>query len=183
MYKRQTLHIVLADGASVPSVSAGVISAVRALDPAIPPPTVRLLSDEQRIVLVPARLGAGLTGAFGGLALLLAAVGIFGVAAFDVSLRRRELGIRSALGAPASSILRAVLGETVRTVLAGAVVGLALAMVLGRLLSSQLYGVSAIDPATFLVTPLVLVVVAVAATLAPAHRAVRIDPADALREG
>ena len=178
-----TLHIVLADGASVPSVSAGVISAVRALDPAIPPPTVRLLSDEQRIVLVPARLGAGLTGAFGGLALLLAAVGIFGVAAFDVSLRRRELGIRSALGAPASSILRAVLGETVRTVLAGAVVGLALAMVLGRLLSSQLYGVSAIDPATFLVTPLVLVVVAVAATLAPAHRAVRIDPADALREG
>jgi predicted permease len=178
-----TLHVVMAPGAAVANVSAGIVAAVRALDPAIPPPAVRLLADEQRIVLLPARLGAGLTGAFGALALLLAAVGIFGVAAFDVSLRRREMGIRSALGAPASSILQTVLGETARTVVTGAAIGLTLAMVLGRVLSSQLYGVSAVDPMTFLLTPLVLVVVAVAATLAPAYRAVRIDPADALREG
>ncbi|MBL0170448.1 MAG: ABC transporter permease [Gemmatimonadaceae bacterium] len=177
------LHGVLAPGASVPGVSRRIVEALRAIDPAVPPPTVRRLTDAQRIVLLPAQLGAALTGVFGGLALLLAAVGIFGVAAFDVSQRTRELGIRSALGAPAAAILRVVLSDTVRTVLVAGAVGVTLAMALGRVLSSQLYGVSAFDPVTFVATPLLLALVAAVAALVPARRALRVDPAVALREG
>lgn len=132
---------------------------------------------------LPAQLGAALTGLFGGIALLLAAVGIFGVAAFDVAQRTRELGIRSALGAPAAAILRLVLRDTVRTVAIGGAVGLALAVALGTVLRSQLYGVSALDPVTIVATPLLLALVAVAAAMVPARRAARIDPAVALRDG
>lgn len=177
------LHVVLAPGASVPVVSRRIVETLRALDPAVPPPTVRRLTDAQRVVLLPAQLGAALTGVFGGLALLLAAIGIFGVAAFDVSQRTRELGIRSALGAPTAAILRVVLSDTVRTVVIGGSVGIALALALGRVLSSQLYGVSAVDPFTFVVTPLLLALVAAAATFVPAPRAVSVDPAVALCEG
>ncbi len=177
------LHVVLAPGASVPVVSRRIVETLRALDPAVPPPTVRRLTDAQRVVLLPAQLGAALTGVFGGLALLLAAIGIFGVAAFEVSQRTRELGIRSALGAPAAAILRVVLSDTVRTVVIGGSVGIALALALGRVLSSQLYGVSAVDPFTFVVTPVLLALVAAAATFVPARRAVSVDPAVALREG
>ncbi|MEQ1692560.1 MAG: ABC transporter permease [Gemmatimonas sp.] len=178
-----TLHVVLAPGTSVPAVSRGIVAAMRALDPSVPPPAVRLLVDAQRVVLLPAQLGGAFTGAFGGLALLLAAVGIFGVAAFEVSQRRREIGIRAALGAPTTAILRTILGETLRTVLIGGIVGLGLALAVGRLVSSQLYGVGALDPVTFIGTPILLLLIAAAATLVPARRAVAVDPVVALREG
>ena len=115
------------------------------------------------------------------LALLLASVGIFGGAAFEVSQRTRELGVRSALGAPASAILRVVLGDTMRTVLVGGVLGIVLALGAARLLAGQLYGVGAADPLTFIATPLLLMGVALVATLEPARRATRVDPAEALR--
>jgi ABC-type antimicrobial peptide transport system permease subunit len=175
------VHLRLTSGTTVAAITRDVVGIVRSLDPAIAPPTVRLLEDEQRIVLLPAKLGAGLTGAFGGLALLLAAVGIFGVAAFAVAQRTRELGIRSALGAQTGRLVSSVLAETVRTVVIGASVGLVLAVGLSRLLASQLTGVETFDPPTFIGTPVLLVLVAVIATAVPARRAARVNPVEALR--
>jgi predicted permease len=175
------VHLRLTSGTTVAAITRDVVGIVRSLDPAIAPPTVRLLEDEQRIVLLPAKLGAGLTGAFGGLALLLAGVGIFGVAAFAVAQRTRELGIRSALGAQTGRLVSSVLAETVRTVVIGASVGLVLAVGLSRLLASQLTGVETFDPPTFIGTPVLLVLVAVIATAVPARRAARVNPVEALR--
>jgi predicted permease len=171
----------LREGAPPVAVTRAIMTTVRALDPALAPPTVKPMDEEQRIVLLPARLGAGLTGAFGTLALLLAAVGIFGVAAYAVAQRQREIGIRSALGARTASIIRTVLGDTVVTVAVGGAIGLLLAAGAGKLLSSQLYGVGAFDPVTFVATPLVLGLVAFAASFVPARRAARVDPVIALR--
>jgi ABC-type antimicrobial peptide transport system permease subunit len=120
-------------------------------------------------------------GGFGAMALLLASVGIFGVAAFAVAQRTRELGIRSALGARPRALIGTVLGETARTVTAGALVGIALAGGSSQLLRSQLYGVGALDPLTSILVPLVLGLVAVLAAAIPAWRAVRVDPVTALR--
>lgn len=177
-----TVQARLAPGASESEAARAIVAAVRQLDPAVPPPRVRSLVDDQRIVLLPARMSAAFTGSLGALALLLAAVGIFGVAAFEVSQRTRELGIRAALGAPASAMLRSVLGETVVTVVVGGAAGLALAVGFAQVIESQLYGVGPVDPLTFLSVPLVLVAVAVAATIVPARRAMRMDPAVALRQ-
>jgi ABC-type antimicrobial peptide transport system permease subunit len=175
------VHLRLASGVTPVSITRDVVGAVRLLDPSLPPPTVRALEEEQRIVLLPAQIGAGLTGAFGMLALLLAGVGIFGVAAFAVAQRTRELGIRSALGAQAPRLVLGVLTDTVRTVAIGGAAGLLLALGLARLLSSQLYGVSAFDPVIFVSAPLLLILVSTIATLIPAQRAARVNPVDALR--
>jgi len=176
-----TVHLRLAPGTTTASIASVVVRAVRDLDPSLPPPLVRPLEDEQRIVLLPAQLGAGLTGSFGTLALLLAGVGIFGVAAFAVAQRTREIGIRSALGARNADLVLGVLSDTVRTVAIGGAVGLALALGLSRLLASQLYGIGALDPVTFAGTPLLLAAVAVIAAAVPARRAIRVNPVDALR--
>jgi predicted permease len=154
---------------------------VHDLDPRLPPPTVALLQDDMRIVLLPAQLAAGLLGAFGLLALLIASVGIYGVASYEVAQRTRELGIRAAMGATARDLVRLVLGESMRVVGIGALIGLGLALGAARLLASQLYGVGAADPVTFLAMPAFLALVAVVATLIPARRATRVDPVDALR--
>jgi putative ABC transport system permease protein len=128
------------------------------------------------------RFRAGLVGAFAGLAMVLSAVGIFGVLAFSVSRRMREFGIRSALGAQAGDILRMVLAGGLRIVALGVAIGLAAAAGLTRSLGSLLFGVKPIDPVTFLAASAVLSVVALIACAAPAIRAVRVDPGVALRQ-
>jgi ABC-type antimicrobial peptide transport system permease subunit len=132
-------------------------------------------------VLLPSELGAGLLGVFGLLALLLASVGIYGVTSYAVAQRTREMGIRSALGATAQDLVLLLAHQSMRVVLIGAGIGLVLALAAAQLLTSQLYGVSATDPLTFLAMPTALLLVALLATLVPARRATRIDPADALR--
>ena len=154
---------------------------VRELDPQLPPVAAVSLADDMRVSLLPAQLGAPLLGAFGALALLLASVGIYGVTSYSVAQRTRELGIRSALGATARDVLRMILAQTLRVVLIGATIGLAAALGVARLISSQLYGVGPTDPATFIGMPAFLVGVALLATLVPARRATRIDPVEALR--
>lgn len=122
-----------------------------------------------------------LAGVFAGAALLLAAVGIYGLVAHSVSLRTHEIGIRIALGAQKSDVLRLILGEGARLAGIGLAIGIALSFAVTRLISSLLFGVTATDPLTFLVVALVLCAVALLACYIPARRAMRLDPIESLR--
>jgi predicted permease len=127
------------------------------------------------------RLLAKLSAFFGGLALLLASVGLYGVLSYSIARRTNEIGIRMALGAQQSTVLVMVLRETLVMLLVGITVGVALSFSLTRLVSSQLYGLKATDPITIMVAGVVLAAVAMLAGYLPARRASRVDPLDALR--
>ena len=131
--------------------------------------------------ILPTRIGAVVLGAFGALALLLAAIGLYGVVAYSVSRRTREVGIRIALGAQRSEILRTMAARGGRLAVAGLVIGGLLATVVGNLLESMLYGVSTIDAIAFAVATVVMLLVAALANLIPAAGATRVDPVRALR--
>ena len=122
-----------------------------------------------------------LVGVFALVALALAAVGVYGVMAYSVRERTQEIGVRMALGATAASVLRLVLGQALRLVVIGVVAGLVAAGALTRLLERLLYQVEPLDPWTFAVTALVLLVVATVASYVPARRGMRMAPVDALR--
>jgi putative ABC transport system permease protein len=119
---------------------------------------------------------------FSGIALLLASVGIYGVMSYSVTQRARELGVRIALGARRADVLRLVLRQGMTLSLLGIAIGVGAALVLTRVIESQLFGVRASDPLTFLSVALLLGGTALAANLIPAVRAMRVDPAVVLRE-
>jgi putative ABC transport system permease protein len=127
------------------------------------------------------RLGATMFTLFGGLALLVAAIGLYGVIAYSVTQRLHEMGVRVALGAKTGDLLRLVVGEGIRVALLGIVLGAAGAFVAGKLIASLLFGVPAGDPVTFGIVALVLLATAILASLVPAWRASRVDPNLALR--
>ena len=131
--------------------------------------------------VAPTRIGAMVLGAFGALALLLAAVGLYGVVAYSVSRRTREVGIRIALGAERWQVLRMILGQGGRLALAGVALGALAAAGVARVLDSLLYGVSGFDPLAYGAAAGVLLLVAFAANLVPALAAARVDPVRALR--
>ena len=118
---------------------------------------------------------------FGGLAMLLAAVGLYGVMAFLVSQRAREIGIRLALGAQRRGVLKLIIGDAVQVAALGVVIGVLLALVATQGLASLLYGIEPWDPATFATIAALLILVACAASWLPARRAAAVDPAIALR--
>jgi putative ABC transport system permease protein len=128
------------------------------------------------------RLSMILLGAFSAIAMLLASIGIYGVLAYSVTQRSRELGIRMALGAARGRVLRLVIGQGMALAGIGIGVGLVGAFALTRLLASQLYSVTPTDPLTFTAVSLLLASIALVATLVPALRATRVDPVVALRE-
>jgi len=127
------------------------------------------------------RLSMLLLGSFAGIATLLAAVGIYGVMAYAVTQRSHEIGIRMALGAEPADVLRMVVGDGMRLAVIGLFFGIAASVVLTRYLESQLYGVKATDPTTFVGVVLGLAAIAVAACYFPARRATKVDPLVALR--
>jgi len=128
------------------------------------------------------RFAAVALGGFAALALFLAAVGIYGVLAYSVTQRRREIGVRMALGARHATVRRMVLADAMRAVLPGVAVGLAGAWALSRMLRGMLYGVGEHDPLTYAGVALLLTAVAVAASWVPARRATKVDPMIAIRE-
>ena len=132
--------------------------------------------------LSPQRFTMLLLAAFAGLALLLAAVGIYSVLAYAVRRRMREIGIRMALGAQISDVLRMVVLEGMKPTLLGVLIGLVGALALGRVLSSVIYGVSARDLATFSTVAVLMTGVGLLASTLPAYRATKVDPMKTLRE-
>jgi ABC-type antimicrobial peptide transport system permease subunit len=160
------------------------VSAIRrevaALDPNLPIQNIETLREQFELYLWPARMSAGLVTALGGLGLLLATIGLYGVMSYAVAQRTREIGIRMALGAQARDVLGLVIGQGMRLTLAGIAIGLAAAWASTRFLTSLLYGVSERDPLTFVGVPLVLAAAWLACYL-PAQRATKVAPLIALR--
>ena len=129
----------------------------------------------------PRRFSAMLVGIFAMLAVVLAAVGIYGVMSYTVSQRTQEIGVRMALGAQTANVRSMILAQTIKLTVLGVAIGLAGALVVARFLSSLLFGVGTHDPVTFLAVALLLILVAVVASYLPARRAMRVDPIVALR--
>jgi ABC-type antimicrobial peptide transport system permease subunit len=128
------------------------------------------------------RFRAVLVVAFAALALILAMVGVFGILGYSVQQHLRDFGLRRALGATTNDILRLVMGNAARVIATGAAIGLVLSALFGRLIETMLFGVRPLDPATFAVVAIVVGVTAAISIAGPALRAVRIDPASALRD-
>ena len=164
-----------------PALRAALVAQVAALDRDLPVYDERMFDALLADAVAQPRVYAVLMGAFAACALLLAAVGVYGVVAIAVGQRTREIGVRVALGAQAADVLRLVVSRGMRPVLAGAALGLAAAWVASRVVAGLLYGVATTDPVTFATVPLVLVAVALLAAVAPARRALRISPTSALR--
>ena len=171
--------VLRVDGDPAP-VMAAARSIIRDIDPTLPP-RFRLVEQIVAESLAARRFGVTLLGLFGALALLLATGGIASVTAFAVARRRPELGIRLALGARPSDLLRLVISGHIRIIAAGGAVGLVAALALARLLRSQLFGVAPSDPWSFAASLVILFVVGLIACAVPARQVVRIDPNEALR--
>jgi predicted permease len=163
------------------SVVGAVRQEVQSLEKNLPITEIRPMSELVGASLYAARMGAILVGVLGALALLLAAVGLYGVMSFSVSRRSREFGIRVALGAQSSDVLGLVLRDGMLLVAAGIALGLSAAAMVTRFLTSFLYGIAAVDTLTFTSIPVILLFVALAACYVPARRAMRTDPMIALR--
>ena len=163
------------------SLSRSVRDAIAAVDPTVPTGSTRSMEQVLSHSLALRSFMMFLLGLFAALALVLASVGIYGVISFAVSQRTREIGVRMALGAHPRDVLRLILGEGLKLVLAGVVLGIIAALAMTRLLSTLIYGVSATDPLIFLSVVTLLVAVALAACFIPARRAMRVDPIVALR--
>jgi predicted permease len=180
---RPGLAILLKTTGDPQELVAPLRAAVRSLDPEQPVSGVRTMDQWVSRSLQTRRAPALLLSIFGAVALLLAAIGIYGVLAFGVAQRVREMGIRQALGADRRAIMSLVLGHGIRMAGAGVALGLAGAFALSRYLESQLFGVGARDLSVFAGAPALLLVVAIAACYVPARRSTRIDPMAALRDG
>jgi putative ABC transport system permease protein len=178
-----TMSVVVAASESPERMTEVVRATVRALDPDLPIANVRSMEEVVSGALLPQRLATVLVGAFAALALVLAALGLYGVVAYSVARRTQEIGVRIALGATGPGVLRLVVGQGMRLVAAGVAAGLAGAWGVTRLLASLLYGVSPTDPVAFSLAAVLLGLVALLAAALPAWRASRLDPMTALRRG
>jgi predicted permease len=163
------------------SLSNGIRGVLKDVDPNLPLVGVQPLRDTADLGLLPQRLAASVAGSLGSVALLLAAIGLYGVTAFTVARRTREIGLRVALGANERRVKALIVGQALKLTLVGGGIGLALAFGLTRLLSDLLFGVSSLDPVAFGATTGALAIVAVLASYIPARRAARLNPVVALR--
>jgi len=181
-WSSRTLGLVVRSAQAPSTIVPLVRQAVRAVDPTVPVFDVRTMIERRDRTMAQERFGAALLSALGAVGLLLAAVGIYGVVAFFVGDRTREIAVRLALGATPRDVTRLVLRQGMGPVLAGLALGLAGAVAAGRALGSVLFGVGAVDPATLTAAAVLLLFVAALASVVPARRAVRVDPSRALAD-
>ena len=177
--RTQTLLVRTAGDAE--AIVSAVRGELRAIDAQLPLFGVTTLERELALTLRQPRFQAVLLGGFAMIALLLASIGIYGVTAHAVSQRTQEVGIRMAMGAVRSDVLRLMMRENLRPAVIGLTMGLAGALALSRFVRGLLFGVSATDPVTLAIVALVMLMVAALACLVPALRATRVDPLVALR--
>jgi ABC-type antimicrobial peptide transport system permease subunit len=178
-----TLHVRVLPSADTASIMDSVRRTLREIDPEIPlvdMKPMKLLHSEGMGVRI-TKIGAMLFGAFGAVALLLSFLGVYGLKAYTVARRTREIGIRMALGATARDVVRMIVGEGARMAAVGLAIGLALAIAVGKLAGKFLFGITGNDPITFILIPLALAAVALFACWLPARRATRVNPMTALR--
>ena len=173
--------IVVRTTANPLSLSQAVRQAVADVDPLVPTGSIRSMDQVLTHSLALRSFMMLLLSLFGGLALVLASVGIYGVISYAVAQRTREIGVRMAMGAQPADVLKMVLGNGVKLVLIAVVFGVAAALMLTRLIEGMVYGVSLRDPLIFVLVNLVMMAVALLACYAPARRAMRVDPMIALR--
>ena len=175
-----TSNLIVRSETDLQRLLAELRNELAALDPQLPT-SGKTMVEHLSFPLFPARVAASVLGSFGVLALLLAAIGLYGVMSYTISKRTREIGIRMALGAQSRDVMNMVLRQGMTLAAAGVAIGLVAAFALTRVMTSLLYGVNATDPATFGLVALLLSGVALAACYIPARRALKVDPMVALR--
>jgi ABC-type antimicrobial peptide transport system permease subunit len=177
-----TMNVVVRTAVEASTLASSIRRAVESQDPSLPIVRLQSMDDVFADAIGRPRLLAQLLGIFAGLALLLAAIGSYGVLAYMVTERRREIGIRMALGADRASVLRMILGQGLGLAAAGIIVGLGASFAMGRVLTSMLFGVNPTDPATLGAVVGLITGVALTACYLPARSATRVDPMIVLRE-
>ena len=173
--------LVVRTAGSPRAALASLTSIARDLDPELPLFSAQTMEERIRHTVSLRRATVSLLGVLGAVTLLLASVGVYGVAAHSVSMRRREIGIRMSLGARAADVLRMIIRENLSLSLVGVAIGLGLSAAGSMMLASYLFGVTSSDAATFIGVALILCLVTVVASYLPARRAARLDPLLALR--
>ena len=178
----RSLSLTLRTSLPASALEAQIRGAIQSVDPGLPVFRVTSMNEVVDASLASRRFSASLVAGFAGLALLLASIGIYGLLAYMVGQRSREIGLRMALGASRGDVLKLVLQKGVALAMAGIASGLIAAALSASFMASLLYGVRPRDPGVFLLVPLLLLVVAIAASYIPAWRATKVDPSVALRE-
>lgn len=162
------------------ATAKGIVAVIHQLDPNLVADVARL-EENLELWRTPSRIVAGLAGALGGLGLILASIGVYGVVSYSMSRRIREIGLRMTLGAEARDVLHMMLAQAMRPVIVGAVLGIAGCAAVSAVLKSILFGISPHDPIAFIAVPVILLAAALGASYIPARRATKVDPMVALR--
>jgi len=175
------MTIVVRSNSNFAGLSSAIRNEVWSVDKDIPIPDIRTMDQLLSTSVSRPRFNMILLGIFAVIALVLSAVGVYGVMSYSVVQRTQEIGIRMALGADKSDVLKVVVAQGIRLLLVGIGLGLVASIALTRVLSTMLFGVSPTDPATFALISMLLTIVALAACIVPARRAIKVDPIVALR--
>jgi predicted permease len=178
----RAMSVAVRTSLPVSLLESQIRSEIQTVDPTLPVFNIRSMNDVMDVSLAPRRFSAELVGVFAAVAILLSSIGIYGLLAYMVGQRSREIGIRVALGAQPPDILKLILGKGLLLAGTGIAIGLILSAISARMIAGLLYGVHPIDVIVFVTVPLILLVVAFLATYIPARRATRVDPIIALHE-
>src|SRR5580698_4124337 len=178
--EQSELHLMIRGGGGFAAVAAGIREAASGIDPDVMVDVAKL-EDNMEVWRTPARIVAALAGSLGALGLLLASIGVYGVVSYAVSRRTREIGIRMTLGADGRDVMRLLLRQSMRPVIIGGAIGILGCAGVSWVLSSMLFGISALDPIAFVFVPAFLVGIALLASYIPARRATAVSPVVALR--